>query len=39
MVSKLKKLFTTPIYFFGDEKDGNLARIETFFELQPLFIR
>ncbi|HRH33045.1 MAG TPA: hypothetical protein PK720_02830 [bacterium] len=34
MVSKLKKLFTTPIYLFGEEKDGNLTRFETFFKIE-----
>jgi hypothetical protein len=34
MVSKLKKLFTTPIYLFGEEKDGNLTRFETIFKIE-----
>jgi hypothetical protein len=34
MVSRLKKLFTTPIYLFGEEKDGNLTRFETIFKIE-----
>lgn len=34
MVSKLRKLFTTPAYLFGEEKDGKLTRLENIFEIE-----